>query len=558
MDGKRNFTLVAITFDDDICRPRSGQVECMPHSFENFFIGRGDSDFLGLSFDHDEIFSWFGRDPSFQKHHLDEIKFQCGTEDRAAVSGPITKAKFQLNLQISSPYTDSTGREGKKFEPVQFIEGFVNCSDDIHTRCRLANLCCCGCRWRYGNQGEQQDVLERDEMFVRTEAEGRAVHVRAPGENSETDMVKRERSVEPRPLREPPPEGATEQHPADAPVRDLGLVATTSADSIKYRVEQLLESLNFNRPLDNELAQWVKDLEPWLAKRLAGVGLITASESKPAAVLGAFLKMHLDGRNDLKPATKIVRGHVVRDLSEFFGENCNVRTITPGRADDFKQWLIGKGLASTTIHKRLQVARSFFHAMQRRKLIEENPFDGVKAAATGIKDRTRFITHEMISRVFDACPNHDWRTIVALSRFGGLRCPSEVLSLRWRDVDWDADRIIVPSPKTEHIPGKGTRTIPLFAELRPYLEEAFELATDGAEYVVDEKLRKAAVGPTTWLNANLRTTFEKISGGLDWNLGHVHSTISAPAGRPSSSKFIQCRWLRTGWGILLQSPCVTI
>jgi site-specific recombinase XerD len=85
---------------------------------------------------------------------------------------------------------------------------------------------------------------------------------------------------------------------------------------------------------------------------------------------------------------------VIRDLNEFFGDARDVRTILPGQADDFKQWLVGQELAPTTIHKRLQVARWFFHAMQRRKLIGENPFDGVKAAATGIQDRQRFVTRE--------------------------------------------------------------------------------------------------------------------------------------------------------------------
>lgn len=201
---------------------------------------------------------------------------------------------------------------------------------------------------------------------------------------------------------------------------------------------------------------------------------------------------------------------MIRDLTEFLGESRDVRTIAPGHADDFKQWLVGRGLAPTTIHKRLQSARSFFHAMRRRKLIDENPFDGVKAAATGIKDRQRFVTRDEIGRVLDACPNHHWRTIVGLSRFGGLRCPSEVLSLRWQDVDWEAGRIVVQSPKTEHHAGKASRTIPLFPELRPALSESFDLAPDGAEYVVDPKFRKAALGAAGWINANLRTTFEKI------------------------------------------------
>src|SRR5215470_17125350 len=69
-------------------------------------------------------------------------------------------------------------------------------------------------------------------------------------------------------------------------------------------------------------------------------------------------------------------------------------------------------------------------------------------------------------------------------RDGGLCCPSEVLSLEWRHAGWERNRVTVPSPKTDRYDGKGTRTIPLFPELRPFLEEAFELAEPGQSYVV--------------------------------------------------------------------------
>jgi integrase len=290
----------------------------------------------------------------------------------------------------------------------------------------------------------------------------------------------------------------------------LGKASQRTAEGIKYRVEQLLESLQFNRSMEADLAEWVLALDLAFAKKLARVDLIPDPEAKAAATLAAFLKSYIDGRVDLKPATKIVRGQVIRDLNEFFGETREVQTISPGDADDFKQWLVGRKLAPTTIHKRLQVARSFFHAMRRRKLIGENPFDGVKAAATGIKDRQRFVTRAEIARVLDACPDRHWRAIVGLSRYGGLRCPSEVLSVRWQDVDWAAGRIVVQSPKTEHHVGKASRTIPLFPELRAILAESFALAPDGAVFVVDDKYRKAAMGPGGWINANLRTHFTRI------------------------------------------------
>ncbi len=148
--------------------------------------------------------------------------------------------------------------------------------------------------------------------------------------------------------------------------------------------------------------------------------------------------------------------------------------------------------------------------MLRRKLIAENPFADVKSPVAGTADRQRFVTPDEISRILGCCPDRHWRAIVALARYGGLRCPSEVLSLRWQDVDWEAGRVVVQSPKTEHHPGKETRTIPLFPELREYLEESFDSAEEGAVYVVDERFRKAALRPGGWANANLRTTFTKI------------------------------------------------
>ena len=99
---------------------------------------------------------------------------------------------------------------------------------------------------------------------------------------------------------------------------------------------------------------------------------------------------------------------------------------------------------------------------------------------------------------------------MALCRYGGLRCPSEVLSLRWQDVNWETERIVVQSPKTAHHPGKGNRVIPFFAELKPILTEAFHLALDGTEYVVDGDYRKAANTPSGWRNCNLRTQFERL------------------------------------------------
>ena len=77
------------------------------------------------------------------------------------------------------------------------------------------------------------------------------------------------------------------------------------------------------------------------------------------------------------------------------------------------------------------------------------------------RERDFFVTREDAQKVIDACPDAEWRLIFALARFGGLRTPSELLTLRWADVNLPAGRMTVHSPKTEHHTGKAMRIVPM-------------------------------------------------------------------------------------------------
>jgi integrase len=69
-----------------------------------------------------------------------------------------------------------------------------------------------------------------------------------------------------------------------------------------------------------------------------------------------------------------------------------------------------------------------------------------------------------------------------------VRAPSETFALTWQCIDWEREWVTIVSPKTEHHPGKGTRQIPLFPELRPYLEAVFDEAPAGTIYVIGKRL----------------------------------------------------------------------
>ncbi len=287
----------------------------------------------------------------------------------------------------------------------------------------------------------------------------------------------------------------------------LGKVTQKQAEFIKAKVEALAASCITGHAPDDEVSRWLAKRDTVMLEKLAAVGLVARRES---AIVGKFLDEYTAGRIDVKPSTLEVWSQPVRNLKEFFGVDRPLRSITAGDAENFRLFLVGEKLSPTTIQKRLQFARQFFRSACRHKLIQENPFAEVRSNAASDSDRQRFITYEEATKLLEACPNLDWRLIVSLSRFGGLRCPSEVLSLRWQDIDWAAGRVLVTSPKTEHHPGKGTRVIPLFPQLSAILEEAFEAAPEGTVYVVNEKYRKAAMGPRGWRGCNLRTTMGKI------------------------------------------------
>ncbi len=287
----------------------------------------------------------------------------------------------------------------------------------------------------------------------------------------------------------------------------LGKTPQKTTENIKTRVEYLVASKRSGIAWDGPTSQWVASLGDELADKLARLGLIPVRER---ATLGQFLREFQEKRIDVKGATHVVWGQAIRNLLEHFGENRPVQSITAGNADDFKMYLIGQKLAPTTIHKRLSFCRQFFRAMKRRGLISESPFLEVRMKAISDPDRQRFITREETALILEACPDHDWRTIVGLTRYGGLRCPSEVLSVKIEDVNWERNRLVVTSPKTEHHDGKQSRVIPIFPQLAPILLEACERAPEGAVYLVDAKYRIQSIRPEGWKNCNLRSRFTRI------------------------------------------------
>ena len=300
----------------------------------------------------------------------------------------------------------------------------------------------------------------------------------------------------------------------------LGKATMAQAQAVKTKIESIVAS-QLSGPLEPETARWLVDRGDKLYAKLVKVGLAVPRAGTAGVKLGAFVDSFITARPNVKERTLIAWRTTRRDLIAFFGEDKTIAEITPGDADDWREYMRSK-FAPATAGRRAGFAKQFFRWGARKELLARNPFDGINTRCPENKDRTVFVTRAMAEKVLAACPDSQWRLIFALCRYAGLRCPSEVLGLRWGDVDWEHGRMLVHSPKTEHHEGKESRLVPIFAELRPYLQEAFDLAEVGSEYVVticrdtNVNLRKrlasiitkAGMKPWPKLFINLRSTCE--------------------------------------------------
>ena len=284
---------------------------------------------------------------------------------------------------------------------------------------------------------------------------------------------------------------------------NLGKVALRKVEVWVRHIEQILEAKRFAQTVEPPTLAWVESLTDELHCKLVLVGLMPSREST-ANRLNAFLDGFIAGRKDVKPATKIVWRQVADALTGYFGGDRKLDSINEGEADAFKQFLIGKGLASTTVHKRLQFTRMLFKQAVKHRIISRNPFAAVSATAVIPDSRKCFVERSTIDALMAVCDT-TWKTILALARYGGLRTPSETLSITWEGIDWNKRRMLIPSPKTEHHPNGANRLMPIFPELLKYLAEAREAAPENAVFVIDERFRKPAITPNGWANANLRT-----------------------------------------------------
>ncbi len=311
----------------------------------------------------------------------------------------------------------------------------------------------------------------------------------------------------------------------------LGKMPERLAKSVKANIETIIACKAAGVALDTDTAGWLAKISDDLQTKLAAVGLCDPLTNTRAH---AFVHAYMETKAALKPASRNRMDYAIEKLLAFLPETIALREVTEGHADDWHTGMVNAGLKDATRRTYAQVAKQIFKSAVRKGLIPSNPFQDLKTGAVVAKKH--HLSEAEASKLLFACPDHRWRTLFALTRYAGLRCPSETHGLTWKDIDWDKRRMLVRSPKTERFEGHEEREVPIIPRLLPILEDAFARATDKHGRVVElsrnnlprgmRKIRKRAkIAHWAKLFNSQRASCE-----TDWLADHPEHVVSKAIG----------------------------
>ncbi len=272
----------------------------------------------------------------------------------------------------------------------------------------------------------------------------------------------------------------------------LGRAPKERAEEVKVHVELLLEALQSGRAPKKSTMSWVEEQPERFQTKLAKVRLVPSTEKLEVQTLKAFLDRFISSRTDVKPRTKDIFERTRDSLVAFFRPDKPLTDITEGDAKEWRRYLLDRGaknggkLGANTVADRCKKAKQFFNAAVEFEYIQKNPFAKLRGSMRSNHARMAYISRADTLKVIEATAEAEFRVLIALCRFAGLRNPSETLSLQWEDIDFASDRMTVRSPKTEHHEGKDLRVVPIFADLRPFLDEAWERYNGESPFVISK------------------------------------------------------------------------
>lgn len=210
-------------------------------------------------------------------------------------------------------------------------------------------------------------------------------------------------------------------------------------------------------------------------------------QNHPDVLLMDYVKGWIEWRrSEISPTTYRNYFHMAdHHMNNYFGEMM-LKQITFREIEAYYQYLRDQGLSSTTIQHHHMLLQSVFREACRQEIIPKNPVEFV-AKPKRQRPQISYYSEQEAKQLVDAVKGTKLELVVTLTLAYGLR-RSEVLGLRWQDVDFEKRTMLVCHSVIEGIDeGKRVvcqkdtlkqaasyRTLPLFEPITSLLQEEWE------------------------------------------------------------------------------------
>lgn len=208
-----------------------------------------------------------------------------------------------------------------------------------------------------------------------------------------------------------------------------------------------------------------------------------------------------DGRS---AETRRKNEQAIGHLLEVFARR-SINTISVADAKALAGRMAGKNtgrrLSKGTVSKRLQTIKQFGQWCNDADYVDHNPFGSLRPGQ-GKPDSTkrRFVSDREIEALLATVEDPEWRLVIVMARYCGLRIPSELVGLRWEHVDWDTEQIRIVQAKSD------ARMCPLFHRFVARELKALRKVLDREKNPTEYVFGRWTITPQT----NLRTQLNRM------------------------------------------------
>ncbi|MEJ7892348.1 MAG: tyrosine-type recombinase/integrase [Solirubrobacteraceae bacterium] len=220
-----------------------------------------------------------------------------------------------------------------------------------------------------------------------------------------------------------------------------------------------------------------KDAEEELRKILASAprGKLPALKRHTFGEACAEWLRYIEFDRDRRPSTLSDYRNTVRlYLLPRFGKDTEVRTITTDDIDVFREHLLfERQLSRRTAQKILVLLHGILKRAKRKKWIDANPAEDAERITLKRSGDFNVLSPNQIENVVRCAADDQDAAIFTTAAFSGLRM-SELRALRWNDLDFAGERIIVRKGVTrwqEGRPKSGqVRAVPMSEQIARALD----------------------------------------------------------------------------------------